>query len=199
MVISFLVLWSICLSSSLVHLFKFFSGPLQEWSRVSYEGNSLGIYLFDKVPAIEFCLEQFSGSSEILFLFFYFISACLMVSASNIPSICRFHFLLIFWWLLDLVVRLLPSCVICHFSLLAWRIFLSQIPFLYLDCIFSLFVLGFPVLFRLWQKVWCRPCTTSGWFFFYDFIIIEIISWNDITVYPLSASDRNTWYIIGNK
>ena len=44
LVISFLTLWSICLSSSLVHL-------------VSYEGGSPRIYSFDKVPAIEFCLE----------------------------------------------------------------------------------------------------------------------------------------------
>ena len=48
MVINFLILWSI---------FKFFSGPLQEKSRVSYEGDSLGIYTFDKVPVIEFYLE----------------------------------------------------------------------------------------------------------------------------------------------
>ena len=38
-------------------------------------------------------------------------------------------------------------CVVCHFSLLVWRIFLCQTPFLYLDCIFSLFVLGFPIFF----------------------------------------------------
>ena len=44
-------------SFSLVHLFKLFSGPLQEWSRVSDEGDKPVIYPFDKVPAIEFCLE----------------------------------------------------------------------------------------------------------------------------------------------
>ena len=59
------------------------------------------------------------------------------------PSICRFPFLRAFWWLLDLVVRLLPSCVVFRFSLLAWRIFLCQIPSLYLDCIFLQFALVF--------------------------------------------------------
>ena len=49
MVISFLVLWSICLSSSLVHFKK--------GSRISNEGYSLVIYSFDKVLAREFCLE----------------------------------------------------------------------------------------------------------------------------------------------
>ena len=36
-------------SCSLVHLFKFFSGPLQNGSRISNEGYSSGIYPFDKV------------------------------------------------------------------------------------------------------------------------------------------------------
>ena len=39
---------------SLVHLLKFFSGPLQEWSRVPYERDSPGIYPLVKVTAIEF-------------------------------------------------------------------------------------------------------------------------------------------------
>ena len=67
MVISFLALWSICLSYSLVH---FKNGPEYLTS-----GDSPGIYPFNKVPAIEFCLEQFSGSSEIFFFnfFFYFL------------------------------------------------------------------------------------------------------------------------------
>ena len=30
----------------------FFSGPLQEWSQVSYEGDSPGIYPLYKVPTI---------------------------------------------------------------------------------------------------------------------------------------------------
>ena len=37
------------------------------------------------------------------------------------PSISRFPSLRTFWWLLDLVVQLLLLCVVCHFSLLAWR------------------------------------------------------------------------------
>ena len=49
------------------------------------------------------------------------------------------------------------------FLLIARRIFICQIPFLYPDCILSLHVLGFPILFRFWQKVWCRPCTFSVW------------------------------------
>ena len=63
-----------------------------------------------------------------------------------------------------MVGRLHPSCVVCHFSLLAWWIFLCQIPFLYFDCIFSDFVLGFPIFFRFWQRIWYL-CTSSGWSF----------------------------------
>ena len=46
----------------LIHLFEFFFVLLQEWSRVSYEGDSPGIYPFDKVLAIGFCIEKLSGS-----------------------------------------------------------------------------------------------------------------------------------------
>ena len=75
--LSFLVLKSICLSSSLVHF--------KNGHKYLKRGNSPGIYPFDKVPAIEFCLEQIFDSSEILFLdfFFHFHS---FVSASNIPK-----------------------------------------------------------------------------------------------------------------
>ena len=73
MVISFLVLWSICLSSSLIH---FKNGPE---------------YLTRKKAQILIPLTRFllwsSGSSEILFFkFFSFISTCLIVSASQIPK-----------------------------------------------------------------------------------------------------------------
>ena len=54
MVISFLVLWSICLISSLV------------------EGYSPSIYSFDKFSAREFCVELFPSSPEIFFLNFIF-------------------------------------------------------------------------------------------------------------------------------
>ena len=80
------------------------------------------------------------------------------------PSIFRFPFLRAFWFLLDLLIRLLTSCVVCRFSLLAWRILLCQISFLYLDCIFSQSSLGFSILFRFWQTVW-YSCTSSGWSF----------------------------------
>ena len=59
MVISFLVLSSICLSSR-VHFKK---GP---------EYLTRGIYSFDKVSVWLFCLEQLSSSPEIFFLHFFF-------------------------------------------------------------------------------------------------------------------------------
>ena len=51
-----------------------------------------------------------------------------------------FLFLRGFWFLLDLVVRLLPSCVVSRFSLLAWGIFLCQIPFLYRLYILAVYI-----------------------------------------------------------
>ena len=44
-------------SCSLVHLFKFVSGPLEKGSRISNEWYSPDIYSFDKISAIEFGLE----------------------------------------------------------------------------------------------------------------------------------------------
>ena len=78
----------------------------------------------------------FSSSWDTL-LNFSFISSCLMVSASNIPKYCKFPFLRVFRFFLDMVDLFLLSCVFCWFSLLAWHIFLCKIPSLYPECIFS--------------------------------------------------------------
>ena len=55
-------------SCSLVHLFKFISGPLEKGSRISNEEYSPGIYSFDKVSVIEFCLEWFSSFPGIIMI-----------------------------------------------------------------------------------------------------------------------------------
>ena len=72
---NFLVLWSICLSSSLIH----FKKALGYFTK-----NFPDIYSFDKISAADFGFEKFSYFSEV-FLTFSFISVCLIVSASNIP------------------------------------------------------------------------------------------------------------------
>ena len=72
MVISFLVLWSICLNSSLVHLRK---GP--EYSP--------SIYSFDKVSAIEFCLEY----SFLIHLIFFFLLIRVFRISDNCWSFTR--------------------------------------------------------------------------------------------------------------
>ena len=82
MVISFLVLWSICLSSSLVHLRK---GP-EYLTRGTAQ-------VF--IPLMRFLQESFVSSSfRVLLRYSFrivsFICTCLMVSASKI---CRFSFL----------------------------------------------------------------------------------------------------------
>ena len=70
--------------SSLVHLSKFISGPIEKWSRISNEVYSPSIYSFDKVYTIEVCLEKFSISPEISFWILFFVSTFSMVSASKI-------------------------------------------------------------------------------------------------------------------
>ena len=98
-----------------------------------------------------------------------------MVSASNIPKYLSVSFswsVLIF---LDLVVLFLPSFVFFRLSLLAWCIFLCQIPSLCSDCIFYLPVLEFQIFFF----VWCRPCTLHDWIFSCDLLSLyfQCISW----------------------
>ena len=109
----------------------------------------------------------FSFSWCILLISFSFLLVCLISSTFNISKYSYVSFspsVRIFF--LDLVVLFLPSFVIFCFSLLALHIFLYQIPSLYLDCISSLSVLRFPVLFHFLQRIRCRLCTTGGWFFF---------------------------------
>ena len=58
-------------SCSLACLLKFFPRRFQEWSRVSYKGNSPGVYLFDEIPAGELGFDKFSHSSKIPFIYIF--------------------------------------------------------------------------------------------------------------------------------
>ena len=71
---------------------------------------------FDEILAAEFGFQKFSFSSEVLFSYFSFISASLMVSTSNIPKYLNF-FLLIrhFYFFLLLVFFNFSSRA--HFSM----------------------------------------------------------------------------------
>ena len=107
MVISFLVVWSICLSYFLVHFKKS--------SRISNNRYSPGIYYFDKVSVT--VTRSFPVLLKYFFLTFSFISTCLVMSAPKMPKYSHSSFF-------DLVG------VVCHFSLKIWHIFLCQIQFL---------------------------------------------------------------------
>ena len=149
MVISFFVLWSICLSSSLVH-FKNGSEYLTRSTAQVF------------IPLIRFLLHSFVSSSFLLlprysFLIFSFISTCLMESASKIPKYLNVFFslsVLILSWFGSYIPSdrcRLPLFIACmaHFSLS------NSIP------MSSLHVLEFLVHFHFLQTVWCRPCTLS--------------------------------------
>ena len=71
-------------SCSRVNLLEFLHPSFQEWSRVFYEEDSPCVYSIDGISAAELGLKKFSRWSEILFFIFYFISSCLIESASNI-------------------------------------------------------------------------------------------------------------------
>ena len=78
LVISFLLLCSNCLSSSLVHLKK--------ESRITFERYSPSIYSFDEVSSREFCLEYFLVLLKYSFWILSFICTFFMVSASKMTK-----------------------------------------------------------------------------------------------------------------
>ena len=96
----------------------------QECSRVSYEGNSQGIYPFDEIPTVEICFRKISYTSKKLFFnFFSFFSTCLSVYTSNILKYLYVSFslaLLILYWFGSCI----PAVVCLFFSgdLLIWAI-----------------------------------------------------------------------------
>ena len=145
MVISFLILWSICFSSSLVHFKK---GP-------EYLTRSTAQVF---IPLIRFPLQCFVSRSFLVllryfFFVFSFISTCLMASASKVP---KYLYVLYFSERsnLYLAVSFRPSGVICHLSFLAWHIFLYQNPSLWPGCIFLLRILEFPVLLYYFSVIY---------------------------------------------
>ena len=109
----------------------------------------------------DFVLSNFLALLRYSYLIFPWFPVVWCCQLPISPSISRIPFLWPFWRLFNLVFRLLPLCVVCHFSLLTWFVFLGQIPFQHFASIFSQFVLGFPIL----QKVLCRSCTSSDWSF----------------------------------
>ena len=107
-IISFLVLWSICWSSSLVH---FKNGPEDHTRRTAQVFIPLMRFLPYSLASCSF--PVLLGYS---FKILSFLPACLMVSASNIPEYLSVFFspsVLIF---LDLVILFLPSFSASHYQ-----------------------------------------------------------------------------------
>ena len=104
---SWVILFSICWSSSLVH---FKNGP--EYLTRGTE------HVF--IPLMRFLLRSLlsSSSEEIFFLIFFFHLRMFDGVRFQYSSICEFHFLQAFWFLLDFVVLFLPPFVVFRFSLL---------------------------------------------------------------------------------
>ena len=120
-VMSFLVFWFICWSSSHVYFKK---GP-------EYLIPLMEFLLYSLIPLMEFLLYSLISCNFLVLcgiVCFSFISTCLMVPASNI---CKLLFLRSFWVFLDFVVLFSPSFSIFHFSLLAWHIFLYYYYYYY--------------------------------------------------------------------
>ena len=112
MVINFLVLWSMYLSSSLVH---FRNGP--EY----LTGGTAQMFIpFMRLLLLSLALRSFLVLLRYSFLIFFFFQLCLMVSTSNLPK---------FWFFYDLEVLILPLFLISHFSLLHDRFLNAKFHF----------------------------------------------------------------------
>ena len=104
---------------------------------------------------IRFLVHCFVSRNFLIFMrysFLIFFHLFEGVSFQYIASICRFPFSRAFWLQLYLLVWLLPSFVVCNFSLLSWCISLCHILFLFLDSLFSLFVLVFSIFYAFCKK-----------------------------------------------
>ena len=129
MVISLLVLWSICFSSSFVH-FKNVTEYLTRGTAQVF------------IPLIRFLPHSFVWSSFLIllrhsFLIFSFISTCLMVSASNLLKysyVSFFRRVLILSWFGSSIPFVRCRC---RYSLLAWRIFLMPNFHPYVQTVYS--------------------------------------------------------------
>ena len=112
------------LSCSLVHLLKFLSCPFLEWSRVSYEGDSLGICLWWDFCYIIWFRIVFLFSWDILSKFFlssllaWWCLLPIFPSIYNVPFSERFDFFLIwqFYSFRHLSFSIFNTCM-AHFSL----------------------------------------------------------------------------------
>ena len=138
-VINVLVLWYICLSSFLFHF-----NNIPEYLTTTQVLISFMIFLLQSVDLRSLVHLRHS------FLNFSFISACLMVSTSDITKYLQFSFSpsvpilsFFFFW---------QCCFPFPTFHSAWHIFQCQIPFLYLDPIGLLFVSRSPVLFHFFHK-----------------------------------------------
>ena len=149
---SFLVPWSICWSSSLVH----FKKSLEYLTR----GDSQSNYTFDEFVFYSYVSSSFIVPRRNFSEFFFLLHS---FDGDIFPSIYKFFLLLI---RLDLVVLFLSQLAVFRFSLWVYHIFLCQIFSLYRHCRSSLLVF-FNSFFHFWQRLWCRcPCTWVGRSFF---------------------------------
>ena len=155
---------SLLFSCSLVHLLKFFSLPLQEWSRIYYEEDNPGVYPFDEISALWFGFKEFSRAPEIFFLKCFLSS--LLVWWCPLPIFpIKFPFFWVFWFFCSWFGSSIPF-VNCLFPLfiISMAHFLCRIPSQYPDCILLLLLFtllefftsvladGFSLEFK-WQQV----------------------------------------------
>ena len=104
---NFLVFWSICWSSSLVHI-------KNDPEYLTSETAQLFILLMRFLPS-SLVLSSFPVLLKYSFLFFLSSPHVWWRPLPIFPSICRFPLLRVFWYFLDMVVLFLSSFVAFHF------------------------------------------------------------------------------------
>ena len=157
--IIFILLWSIFLSSSLVHFKNSPKYLILVTAQVFF-------------PLVGFPMQRLVSRSFLVHLrysFLLYLSSLLVWCCllSIFLSTWRFPFLRAFW--LFLTGSSIPS-IICLFPLFIMNMvhFLCQIPFLYPECMILLFVIESPILFHFSQMILFYPCTWS-WYFSFEF------------------------------
>ena len=137
-VMSFLVLWSICLSSSLVHF--------KNGSEYLTRGTARGFIHLMRCRLYSLVSSNFLVLLRYSFVISFLSPLVRWFPLPIFPNTCNFPFLREFLFCLDLVVLFLPYFAVFRFSLLVRHVFLCQIPLLYPDWISSQPILGFPII-----------------------------------------------------
>ena len=175
---SFLVLWFICLSSSLVY---FKNGPVYLKMRTAM--------VF--IPLMRFLLCTLISSNFLVLLrycfFFFSFFFSILLGGAHFQSTCKFPFFWAFWYFLYLIVVFLAFCHFPPFIISMTHFSMPNSLNILTACIMV------SDCFSFLQNVWCCPCTLGSWFFLRFMKFVFACSFPLYEVHTVSFQNFFVW------